>query len=63
VIDPIDGTASFVCGLPVWGIAVGVLEKKLPVAGYFYMPATGDFFAATTEGRVYRNQIYDQEDK
>jgi myo-inositol-1(or 4)-monophosphatase len=55
VIDPIDGTASFVCGLPIWGIAVGVIEDLQPIAGYFLMPATGDFFYTTVDGRVYRN--------
>ena len=55
VIDPIDGTASFVSGLPVWGIAVGVIENLQPVEGYFYMPATGDFFYTTAEGHVFRN--------
>ncbi len=55
VIDPIDGTASFVSGLPVWGIAVGVVDRLQPVAGYFYMPVTGDFFYTTADGCVYRN--------
>ena len=27
VIDPIDGTASFVGGTPVWGVAVGVIGR------------------------------------
>lgn len=54
-VDPIDGTASFVAGLPVWGIALGVINARQPVAGYFYMPATGDFFFTGEEGPVYRN--------
>ena len=33
VIDPIDGTAAFVCGLPVWGIALGVIVERQPIAG------------------------------
>ena len=55
VIDPIDGTSSFVAGLPVWGIAFGVIESRKPVAGYFYMPATDDFFHVEPRGKVYRN--------
>ena len=55
VIDPIDGTASFVSGLPVWGIAFGVIHSKEPVAGYFYMPATDDFFYVDPQGSVCRN--------
>jgi myo-inositol-1(or 4)-monophosphatase len=55
VIDPIDGTSSFVAGLPVWGIAFGVIKSKQPVAGYFYMPVTDDFFYVEPQGAVYRN--------
>jgi myo-inositol-1(or 4)-monophosphatase len=55
VIDPIDGTASFVSGLPVWGIAFGVIHSGKPAAGYFYMPATNDFFYVEPQGKVYRN--------
>lgn len=55
VIDPIDGTASFSAGLPVWGIAIGVVEEAQPLAGYFYAPATRDLFQTTPEGHVLRN--------
>jgi myo-inositol-1(or 4)-monophosphatase len=55
VIDPIDGTASFVANLPVWGIALGVIKSNKPVAGYFYMPVTDDFFYVEPQGGVYRN--------
>lgn len=55
IIDPIDGTASFVAGLPVWGIALGLVEQNEPVAGFFWMPVSSDFFHTTPEGIVYRN--------
>jgi len=55
VIDPIDGTAAFVGGLPVWGTAVGLVEGGRPVAGFFHMPVTGDLFLALPQGRVLRN--------
>ena len=55
IIDPIDGTASFVNGLPVWGIAIGLVREGNPHAGFFYMPATGDLFSSTAGGFVYRN--------
>ena len=31
VLDPIDGTASFVAGLPTWCICIGILEGARPV--------------------------------
>ena len=33
VIDPIDGTANFSSGLPLWGISVGLLQYGAPVVG------------------------------
>ena len=55
IIDPIDGTASFVAGLPVWGIAVGLVERSRPVAGFFWIPTSQDFYHTTPDGVVYRN--------
>ena len=55
VIDPIDGTAMFVSGLPIWGIAIGVVKSGKPIAGFFYMPATNDFYGTETVGPVYLN--------
>ena len=37
-IDPIDGTESFVKGLPVWGISIGLIQSGHPVAGVFFYP-------------------------
>lgn len=54
IIDPIDGTAAFVGGLPVWGVGLALVEDAEPVAGYFLMPATGDFFHAEAGSAVYR---------
>ena len=55
VIDPIDGTSSFVRGFPTWGIAIGLIEGEHPVSGHFYMPITGDFFRTSSSGEVLKN--------
>lgn len=39
VIDPIDGTKSFVCGLPLFGTLVAVLHDRRPVCGMIEIPA------------------------
>lgn len=57
VLDPIDGTAMFVSGLPVWGISLGIVKSGKPIAGYFYMPATNDFYYTETDGPVYLNGL------
>lgn len=56
VLDPIDGTAMFVSGLPVWGISLGVIKSGKTIAGFFYMPATGDLYYTETDGPVYLNE-------
>jgi myo-inositol-1(or 4)-monophosphatase len=55
VIDPIDGTASFAHGFPIWGIAVGLLTPTEPLGGFFYMPTTDDFYYTLPDGTVHRN--------
>ena len=41
VIDPIDGTAAFSAGLPVWGISVGIVEAGRPVGGVLIVGTKG----------------------
>lgn len=43
-LDPVDGTKVFINGLPTWGVSLGYLENGHPKLGFFYMPATGDFY-------------------
>jgi len=44
IIDPIDGTRSFICGVPMFGMLLGVLHNGAPVAGVIRMPALGEVF-------------------
>jgi myo-inositol-1(or 4)-monophosphatase len=46
VIDPIDGTRSFVAGELGWAIAVGVVYKQRPVIGIVHAPALGETYVA-----------------
>lgn len=41
VIDPIDGTAEFAAGLPLWGTIIGLWYRGLPLAGVIDHPALG----------------------
>lgn len=60
VIDPIDGTKSFISGSPLFGMLIGVLEEGIPQAGLIRMPALDECFAgaigepATLNGRAIR---------
>jgi myo-inositol-1(or 4)-monophosphatase len=40
-VDPIDGTANFLSGLPFWTISLGLMENGQPVAGGILAPALG----------------------
>ena len=42
VIDPIDGTASFVTGKPLFGTLISLLKDGLPIIGIIDMPALGE---------------------
>jgi histidinol-phosphatase len=46
VIDPIDGTKSFVRGTPLWGSLVALCEGTRVLAGAAYFPAVDELIAA-----------------
>ena len=49
IIDPIDGTYSFVHGVPLYGVLIGFeenTEEDSPVIGIVNIPATGDLVYA-----------------
>jgi myo-inositol-1(or 4)-monophosphatase len=47
VIDPIDGTRSFISGMPTWGILLGLVVDDEPVVGIMHQPFTDETFLAT----------------
>jgi myo-inositol-1(or 4)-monophosphatase len=40
VLDPIDGTKSFISGLPTWGTLIGLTHRGKPVYGMMAQPFT-----------------------
>ena len=40
VLDPIDGTKSFISGLPTWGTLIGLMHRGKPVYGMMAQPFT-----------------------
>ncbi|RYY69036.1 MAG: histidinol phosphate phosphatase, partial [Comamonadaceae bacterium] len=42
VLDPIDGTRSFITGSPLWGVLIGVLEAGRVTLGVVEMPVLGE---------------------
>ncbi len=46
VIDPIDGTRSFISGIPLWGTLVGLTQNGDAIAGMMAQPFIGELFHA-----------------
>ncbi|KAB0680870.1 inositol monophosphatase family protein [Aureimonas leprariae] len=53
VVDPIDGTANFATGLPVFGVMAAVVSKGQTVAGIIYDPLGRDFILAERGGGAF----------
>ena len=45
-LDPIDGTKSFVCGLPLWGTLIALVRGGVPVLGVIDAPVLGERWSA-----------------
>ena len=50
VLDPIDGTISFVAGVPLFGTLIGLLHRGEPVLGVIHQPVTGELMIGTPSG-------------
>jgi len=50
IIDPIDGTRSFISGMPTWGILLGLVVEDRPLVGIMHQPFTGETWFADPEG-------------
>ncbi len=48
VLDPIDGTKSYVSGVPLYAVLVAVELFGRPVVGVIHLPALGETVAAAT---------------
>lgn len=48
VLDPIDGTQSFIHGIPFYTTLIGILVKGKPEVGVIYAPALNELVSAVT---------------
>ena len=46
IIDPIDGTTSFVHGQPFFSVSIALYKNKQPLAGAIYAPVLDELFTA-----------------
>lgn len=54
VLDPIDGTKSFICGLPLWGTLIGLTHRGRPCYGLMSQPFTRERFFGDGEATHWR---------
>lgn len=54
-LDPIDGTAAFIAGLPTWGVSIGILRYGQPYLGVIFLPMIEDCYWAYADGQAFRN--------
>lgn len=53
VLDPIDGTKSFISGVPLYTTLVAVLKDDQPLVGVIYSPATNEIVYAAAGGQTW----------
>jgi myo-inositol-1(or 4)-monophosphatase len=56
VIDPIDGTANFLRGMPYWSVALAYVAQDRVQIGVTYDPVHDELFWARRGGGAWRNQ-------
>lgn len=54
IVDPLDGTRSFIAGYREFGVSVGLVEAGKAVVGVVYNPARDEVFWATADGGAFR---------
>ncbi len=54
VLDPIDGTKSFISGLPVWGTLIGLQHGGRPCYGMMHQPFTREHFFGDGNSATWR---------
>ncbi|MDI1345749.1 MAG: histidinol-phosphatase [Pseudolabrys sp.] len=54
VLDPIDGTKSFISGMVAWGTLIGLMRFGEPVYGMMHQPFTRERFSGDSGAAHYR---------
>jgi myo-inositol-1(or 4)-monophosphatase len=61
VLDPIDGTKSFISGMPAWGTLIALLRSGEPVFGMMNQPFTRERFTGDGGKAHYRGPAGDRD--
>lgn len=55
IVDPIDGTRSFACGVPLYAVLIALEEEGLPTLGCCHFPALGETLVAARGAGAWHN--------
>jgi myo-inositol-1(or 4)-monophosphatase len=55
VLDPVDGTRSFVCGMTSWATLIGLTYEGRPMVGVMHQPYVGELFVGSPAGSVLKH--------
>jgi myo-inositol-1(or 4)-monophosphatase len=55
IVDPIDGTRSYIAGRPDWTVSVALVENGRPILAALYAPVSEEFFLAAVGAGATRN--------
>ena len=61
IVDPIDGTRSYVAGYPEFAVSVALAEAGEPVIGVIYNPAAAHVVWATEDGGAWSVEPWDDD--
>ncbi|MCC6888094.1 MAG: histidinol-phosphatase [Hyphomicrobiales bacterium] len=61
VLDPIDGTKSFLAGMPAWGTLIALTRFGEPVFGMMNQPCIGERFSGDGLAAQYKGPAGDRE--
>lgn len=53
VLDPIDGTKSFIAGMPIWGTLIALMHNGAPAFGMMSQPFIGERFSGDNGAAKY----------
>ena len=54
IIDPIDGTRSFIAGSPMWGTLLGLMVDEDCLLGIMHQPFTDETFTGSSAGAFFQ---------
>ncbi|MBL4801719.1 MAG: histidinol-phosphatase [Emcibacter sp.] len=57
VIDPIDGTRAYICGIPTWGTLVALNDGEKPIVGMLDQPYLKERYIGTPDAAYLNNEL------